>query len=429
MKKTMMRLASVMFLGVLGSVSALGGGCSAEEVKPEEALDNPGEGEEVEVVSKNMGALSNISRNEVIELAKSGVGYSYWWGFGRWRPDGAQHGSCVGGCPSCKHTGDYGADCSGFAAKVWQVPQSVPVDVNSHPYSTKSFRYTTAHWDVISRSELQPGDALVHNDGSAGHIVIYESTTPSGAYWVYECRGCSYGCVHNARSFGSQYIAIRRRLFEQVSSADGCTDTQRDGCGKFGCDCVNGKCAGGFCDGNGCTTQQTEDCGKFGCACVDGQCAGGFCGGSGCTAKMTDNCGKFTCGCVDGQCSGGACAGTGCTAKQTEDCGKFGCGCADGKCAGGACDGNGCTAKHTEECGNFGCACVDGDCNGGFCPGTGCTWKQTDNCSKFGCGCVDGECAGGACPGTGCTAKMTSDCSKFGCGCANGKCAGGACPN
>ena len=39
---------------------------------------------------------------------------------GRWRADGTDHGSCSGSCPSCSHSGKYGADCSGLIAKAWQ---------------------------------------------------------------------------------------------------------------------------------------------------------------------------------------------------------------------------------------------------------------------------------------------------------------------
>ena len=63
---------------------------------------------------------------DIFARAKLGVGYSYYWGHGSWRDDGTIPGSCSGSCPSCSHTGQYGADCSGFIAKVWQVPSPSP---------------------------------------------------------------------------------------------------------------------------------------------------------------------------------------------------------------------------------------------------------------------------------------------------------------
>ena len=45
------------------------------------------------------------------------------------------------------------------------------------------------------------------------YTVIYEKGDVWGSPTVYECRGCSYGCVHDSRSFNSTYHAIRRAGF------------------------------------------------------------------------------------------------------------------------------------------------------------------------------------------------------------------------
>jgi hypothetical protein len=153
---------------------------------------------------------SAMTRAQIIDRAKSGVGYSYWWGHGAWRTDGASHGSCSGSCPSCSHSGSYGADCSGFAAKVWQVPSDIAVTTDSHPYSTYNFRNETTHWTRISRDDTKQADCLTYNSSGSGHIVVYESGDPWGSFWAYECKGCAYGCVHNLRTASSSYIAIRR---------------------------------------------------------------------------------------------------------------------------------------------------------------------------------------------------------------------------
>lgn len=149
--------------------------------------------------------------SRIFELARSGVGYSYYWGHGSWGTDGSEHGSCSGSCPSCSHSGRYGADCSGFVAKVWQIPTASPVTTDRHPYSTYNFYNSTSHWNRVSRSAIRPGDALVYNASGAGHIVLFESgSDPWGSVWTYEARGCSYGIVHNLRTIGSSYVAIRR---------------------------------------------------------------------------------------------------------------------------------------------------------------------------------------------------------------------------
>ncbi|MBK7865052.1 MAG: hypothetical protein IPJ65_41925 [Archangiaceae bacterium] len=234
---------------------------------------------------------------------------------------------------------------------------------------------------------------------------------------------------------------------------DNCFGNEAQGCGNFGCGCVDHQCNGVFCPGSGCSAQHTANCGAFGAGCADGQCAGGTAPGSGCTAKESMDCAKFGCGCVDHQCNGGACAGTGCTWRETHDCGGFGvncadhqcsggygpgtgctlketndckaqgCGCVDHKCSGGnSCAGSGSTARNALDCGMFGCHSVDGQCSGGFCPGSGCTGKETNDCAARGCGCVDEVCSGGACMGTGCTARQALECGKLDAGCSRGAC-------
>lgn len=154
---------------------------------------------------------ASVSVADIFARAKLGVGYSYYWGHGSWRADQAQPGSCMGNCPSCTHSGQYGADCSGFVAKVWQVPTASALEVDQHPYSTANFYSDTTHWRPVPRSTLAPADALVHRTSTSGHIVLVESTTdPFGDTWVYEARGCATGVVHDLRTLDSTYIAIRR---------------------------------------------------------------------------------------------------------------------------------------------------------------------------------------------------------------------------
>ena len=149
-----------------------------------------------------------------ITRAKAGVGFSYWWGHGRWLasgPTSSTKGTCSGSCPSCSHGGSYGADCSGYVGKIWQVPSSnSDISVDGHPYSTSSFVGSSSLWSTVSRSSLKKADALVYNSNGAGHILLFESGDGWGNLWSYEARGCSYGIVHNLRSCSSQYKGIRR---------------------------------------------------------------------------------------------------------------------------------------------------------------------------------------------------------------------------
>ncbi|MBK7584694.1 MAG: SH3 domain-containing protein [Myxococcales bacterium] len=145
--------------------------------------------------------------------AAAGVGFSYWWGHGRFRSEGVNGnaGSCSGSCPSCSHSGSYGADCSGFVAKVWQVPSSnTDLASDSHPYSTADFDNDTSQWKTVSRSSLKAADALVYRSGGSGHIFIYSKGDGWGSMYAYECKGCSAGCVKGYRTATSGYHAIRR---------------------------------------------------------------------------------------------------------------------------------------------------------------------------------------------------------------------------
>ena len=155
------------------------------------------------------------SPDNAIARAKLSVGFSYYWGGGAWTEAGVSSstkGSCTGSCPSCTHSGKYGADCSGMVAKAWQFG-SKALSTNSHPYSTVSFNGSSSSWSTVSRSSLKKGDALVYNTSGSGHVVLYEKGDGWGTPTVYECRGCSYGCVYDARSFSSSYKGIRRAGF------------------------------------------------------------------------------------------------------------------------------------------------------------------------------------------------------------------------
>jgi uncharacterized protein YraI len=156
------------------------------------------------------------SPDNAVARAAASVGFSYWWGGGAWLASGASSsnkGSCSGSCPSCSHSGSYGADCSGMVAKAWQYGTKA-LEVNSHPYGTIHFVNDVAgKWSTVSRGAMKKGDALVYNSGGGGHIVLFEKGDGWGTPTVFECKGCSAGCVHNARSFTSSYHAIRRSGF------------------------------------------------------------------------------------------------------------------------------------------------------------------------------------------------------------------------
>jgi len=149
------------------------------------------------------------TRDGATRIGWAARGFSYYWGGGAFKKGGSK-GACYGSCPSCSHSGRYGADCSGFVSKAWQLSAALPMASNRHPYSTYNFYNQQTHWRRKSRSNLKRSDALVYRSGGAGHIALYRTGNPWGRLYAFECRGCSYGCVHNLRSFGSAYRAIKR---------------------------------------------------------------------------------------------------------------------------------------------------------------------------------------------------------------------------
>jgi len=179
------------------------------------------------------------TRDEIACRASSGVGYSYYWGGGCWCQSGCSPnfgacsaGSCSGSCPSCSHSGTYGADCSGFVNKVWQVPSAIATNSCGHGnYVAASYTSSTSYWSVIDRSALQKGDVLA----SSSHVAVYDQGDPWGSMAVWEAKGCSYGIVHNWRTFSSSYSAARRINIDETSNCE-CDpgETETEACGDCG---------------------------------------------------------------------------------------------------------------------------------------------------------------------------------------------------
>lgn len=158
-------------------------------------------------------ALTDAQRDNIMGRAQQAVGYSYWWGHGRFGCDLAK-GDCnpnagSTGCPDCSHSGAAGADCSGMVAKAWAVPASAPgICVDGHPYSSTYFATTELHWNNIAESNIMRADAYVLIGG--GHIMIKATGwAADGRPDIIECAGCNSGCIHHYRGV-SGYKALRR---------------------------------------------------------------------------------------------------------------------------------------------------------------------------------------------------------------------------
>ena len=128
------------------------------------------------------------------------------------RRDQREQGLVQRRLPGLRHNGSYGADCSGYVAKVWQVPEwNNDPTTNQHPYSSYVFTHQEYEWTTVSRDALHKADAFTYNTDGRGHIMLYESGDAWGQMWTYESRGCSTGIVHNLRTVSDKYKAIRHK--------------------------------------------------------------------------------------------------------------------------------------------------------------------------------------------------------------------------
>ncbi len=364
-------------------------------------------------------APNEMTRDEIVAIAKTVPGFSYWWGGSKWSPGASAKGLCTpkagsSGCPSCTHSGSWGADCSGFVGKAWQIAVPKSLTVAYHPYATVHFAGQSTWWTSIKRSSAQKADAFNYNTNGAGHIFLYEKGDPWGSVWAWECAGCKPGCKYNLRSVSSSYTVKQRKLLKSpvTTCKPHCegsviVDTKcgKGDCAKYGSKCVNDslgvRCVFGMCPNAGSATICLPD-GKL------GGCKNGALAQSGCASGK--HCVKLT--------------ATSAACKPV--CPKT---CDDGNpCTKDACDAKVGTCSHDKLTGNVctdGSKCTGGEtCQAGVCKG-GKAIKSCDDgnpCTSDGCVGATGSCShkasAGACDdGDACT---TGD------GCKGGNCVGGA---
>lgn len=175
------------------------------------------------------------SVDDIMCRGASAVGFSYWWGGECWCRNGCSPdlscgaGGCSGSCPNCTHWGSYGADCSGFVSRAWQVPYPIPVNAcHTARYVAASFHSSGPYWYQVSRSNVVRGDALA----STGHVVLFNNGDGWGWMNVYEAKGCSWGIVYNGRSCSNSYNAARRINISSCQCSPG--QTQNLACGNCG---------------------------------------------------------------------------------------------------------------------------------------------------------------------------------------------------
>ncbi len=177
------------------------------------------------VSSAAAAAPPQMTREDIITIAKTGVGCPYVWGGTCWDPNNKKW---------------KGADCSGYVTVCWQIPKaSKTTDCLSHYYSTYHYTSQTTHWTNISRNDLKKADALVYRENGAGHIVLFVSGDKWGTAEVYEARGTAYGIVHRMKSVSSKYKA-RRRNYLKTSTPPPVNTAPKGEVSKADCTAVSG---------------------------------------------------------------------------------------------------------------------------------------------------------------------------------------------
>ena len=446
------------------------------------------------VATPASAAPQAMTRDAIVAIAKTVVGFSYWWGGGKWLPGAADKGKCIpkngNGCPDCSHTGAYGADCSGFVAKAWQIDKPTPLEQGYHPYSTWHFDTYSYWWNKIAKGDAQRGDAFNYNKNGAGHVFLYDKGDPWGSVYAWECKGCSYGCVYNLRSVSSDYTVLQRKL---ISETPKCTphcegavmvdaDCGKGNCAAYGATCANDdlglRCVSAFCPAKGKTTTclpdpknakiatctngalgDVGDCSKYGAICSVkatgvGKCVSTFCAASPSVAPTAGALcyqGKrYTCSTT------GDLSETPCPPDQPCQTTPGSSGPGSGICGSKPCancdDGNPCT---TDSCSNGACAhvpssgacsdnnsCTTDSCSGGSCVSNPMKCDDKSDCTADVCqggvckhsvlegACDDGNvCTTDACsPDVGCSHQGKTGACEDGDGCtAGGSCKGGVC--
>jgi MYXO-CTERM domain-containing protein len=302
------------------------------------------------VSSESLAAPPAEPAEAIVCRGTAGEGFSYEWGGECWcntgcTPDltNCSPGVCTPnpgstGCPDCTHSGTYGADCSGFVSKAWQVPDPYALDAcDVARYVASSFTSDHNYWDVVPMTSLQPADAVA----SSSHVIlVIDYEDPFGEHEVVEAKGCVYGIVRQSRTFSSSYSGARRINLTDCVCGDGEQDTESCGdCGTRQRTCENdciwspwSPCEGP--DPTGAEAACTPDGGEGECAIGQRLCVAGWltCQAASATTEICDGLDNDCDGLVDNGTPGSLGEGYPCTTS----CGAGVSQCIDGavRCVG-----------------------------------------------------------------------------------------------
>lgn len=174
------------------------------------------------------------TRDTIVCRGLAGVGFVYDFGGECWCADGCE--PALTACPPGKcvdnyKTGKYGADCSGFVSKAWQVPDPHPVEkCNVERYGAKHFAVSSTYWKTVAMNSLLPGDAA----SKISHVVLIAGDKDSkGNYDIVHASSCNVGIVHKRFALSSEYVGARRINLMECECEPGASETNSCGdCGK-----------------------------------------------------------------------------------------------------------------------------------------------------------------------------------------------------
>lgn len=133
-----------------------------------------------------------MTRDQIIEIAQSGVSSPYKLGWESWDPFNRSYN---------------GADCSGLISTAWQVNHTRPTreEATSRPSASMLLNNTT-YWYGVDVNSRQKGDAFT----SSSHSFLFEANVSGSTVWVYEALNSNYPIRHVTRDIGG--YALRRRV-------------------------------------------------------------------------------------------------------------------------------------------------------------------------------------------------------------------------
>ena len=139
------------------------------------------------------------SRQNAYDYAVIGQNESYdfdQWAGGAWNDDNVRNN------PATTHNNERGADCSGYANKVWAVPAYSAYSSWASGQSTSSWYAGTVDGSWLLALGDNPTNRTMDTwvkrtaDNSGGHMGLYEGSRDGLNQWkIYHAKGTNYGIV------------------------------------------------------------------------------------------------------------------------------------------------------------------------------------------------------------------------------------------